>query len=67
MGTELDQGMDTPGAVRSRKKRQGKQFQSFEEAVKFAHALKLNGQKEWHAWCKSGKRPPNIPSAPDKT
>ena len=33
----------------------------------FAWKLKLKGQKEWDEWRKSGMRPSNIPSNPDKT
>ena len=37
----------------------------FEEAVVFARSLHLTTWKEWHAWCKAGARPHNIPAAPD--
>ena len=32
----------------------------------FVHTLKLKGWKEWKEWSKSGQRPVNIPSSPDK-
>lgn len=41
-------------------------FLSYEEAKAFVHSLKLKGKIEWHGYCKSGKRPPNIPANPDK-
>jgi len=43
------------------------QFRSFEEARKFAHLLRLKGQKEWKIYCKSGKKPSDIPSSPHGT
>jgi len=38
-----------------------KQFRSFSEARAFAHSLRLNGQGEWFKYCKSGKKPDDIP------
>ena len=38
----------------------------FEAARTFARTLKLGSVKEWQEYSKSGKRPSNIPSAPDK-
>jgi hypothetical protein len=32
----------------------------------YVRKLKLRSKKEWEAWSKSGQRPSNIPSAPDK-
>ena len=43
------------------------QFLPFKEALLHARSLKLKGQKEWRAWCKSGARPANMPSTPDVT
>jgi hypothetical protein len=40
---------------------------SFEAARTFVRTLKLGSAKEWGEYSKSGKRPSNIPSAPDKT
>ncbi|XRB15873.1 hypothetical protein RI054_11g57150 [Pseudoscourfieldia marina] len=42
-------------------------FRSFEDARVHARTLGLKSQKEWRAWRKSGARPHNIPSNPDKT
>jgi hypothetical protein len=39
----------------------------FTEGRAYARKLKLRNQKEWREWSKSGQRPSNIPSAPDKT
>ena len=36
----------------------------FKAARAFVRKLKLESQKEWKEWCKSGMRPPNIPSNP---
>jgi superfamily II DNA or RNA helicase len=44
----------------------GTDFSSFEEAREFAIKLRLKGQVEWKAYSKSGKRPSNIPSVPEK-
>ena len=38
----------------------------FKAARVFARKLKLGSVKEWKEWCKSGMRPPNIPSNPYK-
>jgi hypothetical protein len=39
----------------------------FAVARAIVRKLKLKGQKEWLAWSKSGQRPSNIPSNPDRT
>ena len=39
---------------------------SFDAARAIVRALKLGSSKEWNEYSKSGKRPSNIPSAPDK-
>ena len=41
-------------------------WRGFEEARTFARNLKLNNQKEWAAYCRSGKKPNDIPSTPEK-
>jgi hypothetical protein len=38
----------------------------FEEARAYARSLGLKNQEAWVMWCKSGKRPSNIPSNPNK-
>ncbi|MDC0154587.1 hypothetical protein OAJ02_07670, partial [Nitrosopumilus sp.] len=43
---------------------QNKQFLIFNDARKFARELKLKSRKEWEIYCKSGKRPDNIPNSP---
>ena len=43
------------------------EFLPFKKALLYARSLKLKGQKDWRAWCKSGARPANIPSHPDLT
>jgi superfamily II DNA or RNA helicase len=44
-----------------------KKYLSFEEARKFVHKLRLKRQKDWLEYCKSGKKPHNIPSSPHWT
>eukprot|EP00947_MAST-08B_sp_MAST-8B-sp1_P003069 g3069.t1 len=39
---------------------------SFTEARDFIRRLGLRSHKEWQEWSKSGQRPSNVPSAPDK-
>ena len=41
-----------------------RQYRPFKDAREFVRGLKLNNQKEWRAFAKSSKRPPNIPSNP---
>ena len=42
-------------------------FLPFEEALVYAQALQVYSPREWKAWCKTGARPPNMPSNPDAT
>jgi hypothetical protein len=44
----------------------GNQLLSFEKAREYAHGLGLKSFTEWAVWCKSGNRPKNIPSRPDR-
>ena len=39
-------------------------YLSFEKARKFVRALSLRSQSEWRDYCKSGKKPHNIPNSP---
>ena len=41
-----------------------KEWLPFEEARNFARNLKLENHKEWKDYCKSGKKPDDIPVAP---
>jgi hypothetical protein len=43
------------------------QYRSFQEAREFARALNLKGQKEWREYCKSGDKPEDIPTNPQRT
>ena len=43
-----------------------KQFLPFDEALLVARSLRLISSAKWRAWCKSGARPANVPSNPDK-
>ncbi|MBI3415140.1 MAG: DEAD/DEAH box helicase family protein [Verrucomicrobia bacterium] len=42
-------------------------FLPFEEAREFARSLPVKSQTEWREYCKSGKKPPNIPAKPNGT
>ena len=42
-----------------------KKFRDFESAREFVRSLHLKGNKEWREYCKSGKKPDNIPSNPN--
>ncbi len=41
------------------------EFLSFELARVHVRVLELQSRKEWEAYCKSGKKPKNIPAVPD--
>ena len=43
-----------------------KRFLSFEEARIFVRILGLKSLREWYKYCKSGERPPNITTCPDR-
>jgi hypothetical protein len=45
---------------------QDKVFRSFEQARKYIHSLGLKNQSEWNTYCKSGKKPQDIPSTPTR-
>ena len=42
-------------------------FRSFKESREFVHKLKLKSDTEWRNYCKSGKKPKDIPAKPDRT
>jgi superfamily II DNA or RNA helicase len=42
-------------------------FLDFKLAKDYVHQLKLKNSREWRNYCKSGKKPDNIPSSPEKT
>jgi len=44
----------------------GTEYRPFEQARDFVHSLGLKSAMEWYAYCKSGKKPANIPSNPDR-
>jgi superfamily II DNA or RNA helicase len=44
-----------------------RQYRSFTKARAFARGLKLKSQTEWIEYCKSGKKPSDIPSRPGST
>lgn len=39
-------------------------YLTYNEALLFVRSLKLNSKEEWVDYCKSGKKPDNIPSNP---
>ena len=42
-----------------------RQHRSFKKARSFARSLKLKNTSEWNEYCQSGKKPNDIPSAPN--
>ena len=44
---------------------QNRLYRSFAEARAFVHALELTNQDGWRAYCRSGKKPADIPANPD--
>ena len=42
-------------------------YKEFNEARKFAHSLELKTKEEWSAYCKTNKKPSDIPSTPEGT
>jgi hypothetical protein len=44
-----------------------RQFRSFKKARAFARSLGLKTQIQWQEYCKSGKKPADIPSGPSTT
>jgi hypothetical protein len=51
------------GAVATR----SRQYRSFKKARAFVHALGLKSSNEWKDYCKSGKKPAEIPAVPHRT
>jgi hypothetical protein len=43
---------------------QKREYRSFADARKFIQSLGLKGTKDWEKYCKSGKKPDDIPAAP---
>ena len=44
-----------------------KEYVSFEKAREFARSLGFNNREEWLRYCKSGKKPKDIPNYPIDT
>ena len=44
-----------------------RQYRSFKKARAFVHRLGLKSETEWRDYCKSGKKPNDIPANPIKT
>jgi len=44
-----------------------REYKSFKEARDFVHNLNLINSEEWRDYCKSGKKPEDIPASPEKT
>lgn len=42
-------------------------WRSFKEARAFAQDLNIKGQKDWKVYCKSGNKPADIPTKPDRS
>jgi hypothetical protein len=45
---------------------QNRVYKSFDEAKKFVHSLGLKSVAEWDDYCKSGKKPSDIPTSPSR-
>lgn len=43
-----------------------RQYGPFNEARAFVHALNLRSFNEWRAYCTSGRKPPDIPTMPER-
>ena len=43
-----------------------REYRPFEEARAFARGLGLKGAEKWHEWTKTGDKPADIPSNPNK-
>ena len=43
---------------------QNRRYIPFEEARKYVHSFGLEGYEQWIQYCKSGKKPHDIPSSP---
>ena len=43
-----------------------RQYRPFNEARAFVHALNLKSFNEWRAYCTSGRKPPDIPTMPER-
>jgi len=41
-----------------------RQYQPFKQAIKFVHSLGFKSYREWLVYCKSGKKPKDIPAYP---
>lgn len=57
MGDWLGTGTIAPGQ---------KQFRSYNDAKSFVHLLNFKGEKEWRHYCKSGEKPNDIPTTPNR-
>jgi hypothetical protein len=44
-----------------------RKYRPFEEAREFVHSLGLQSETEWREYCKSGKKPQDIPQKPYRT
>ena len=66
--TEDHESTDAVSVTTARltRSRNGESFLPFSTALEYARNLKLSDKKDWYAWCWSGGRPANVPSAPHK-
>jgi superfamily II DNA or RNA helicase len=44
-----------------------RKFRTFDQAKMFVQALGLHSNKQWREFCRTGKRPADMPSNPEKT
>ena len=50
------------GEQRTRRRR----WRTYEQSLVYAHSLGLKTVADWKKWCKDGKRPADIPAAPEQ-
>ena len=56
----------TKTKTKTKKRTRGHKFRSFLKARAYVRKLKLENAVEWRAYCKSRRRPIDIPSCPDR-
>jgi len=52
--------------LNTKEKPKKERYRSFKEAREYAHSLKFESGKHWENYCKSGKRPYDIPRHPER-
>jgi hypothetical protein len=63
-GKRREDKMHPTQSVEKVRKNVKARFLPFKEAREFVHSLGIKKRKEWQKWCKSVKKPKDIPSHP---